>query len=48
MKPTIKQAPASRKELNIRWAILKRVKQALGGGGDNFKWVGFVRKARKA
>jgi len=38
----------SQKAARIRWAILKRVKREIAGKGDNFVWVGFVRKDKKA
>lgn len=34
------------KEKNIRWALLHRVRRNLIQRGDNFRWVGFVRKTR--
>ena len=36
----------SQKAAHIRWAILRRVKRAIAGKGDNFAWVGFLRKPR--
>jgi hypothetical protein len=40
----------TRKESNIRWAKLLRVRRALKGKRGkhvNFKWVGFVRHGRR-
>jgi hypothetical protein len=48
MKPTIKQAPSGRKASRIRWSLLMKARRKLQKGGDNFVWVGFVRKTGKA